>query len=372
MTHRPSPGNFSGKTSIRARVFSALIAFSFASSTAAQINFVASVVEREIEFGRVISEDLNGDGLLDLIDTRWRRGIGRELLIYQQERSGRYSSTPQVVEIKTEIIAVGFADLRPEPGKELVLLANNGVFSLSTALEGYTGNLKPLFEWQLIADVPDPDRVQFFTHIQDVNGDDLADILIPGEKTYGLFVGTGGEGFRKVTEFSTINLELDPGARPSGDNDLSADIEINSQDGIKLNISARQPTPFDGFVSDWSQGEEANNLLRAENFMPPAQLADFNGDGRDDIVFLNVGLDLRGQVNLLYQKEVGGYNDAPDWRGPIDTRGDIRLVDLDGDEITDVAKINGEGNEYDIAFYVNREGRIRLRHTGSDHAFLRL
>ncbi|MCP5346879.1 MAG: VCBS repeat-containing protein [Gammaproteobacteria bacterium] len=324
-----------------------------------QVSYVASEIESDRPFGRLISEDLNGDGRLDLVDYRWRRGIGRELLIYSQAADGRYAPNPTLVEIKSEIIAVGFADLRPDPGRELVLLANNGVFSLSTAIDGYAGNLAPLARWQLVADIPEPDEVQFLRDFSDINGDGLVDLLLPGQSGYGLFTATGPEQFELISEFSTLNRDLDPALRPSGDAELSAAIDINSRDGIRLQVSARQPTPFAGFVEDWeAQSDETDTLLEAENWMPPALLADFNGDGRQDIVFLNVGLDIRGQVNLMYQHSDGSFSSAPDWQGPIDTRGDVRLLELNGDGRMDLARLTGEGDEWDVAFFLNRDGQF--------------
>lgn len=330
-------------------------------SLRAQNNYVESVIERNGPYGRILLEDLNGDGLADLVDYRWRRGTGRELLIYPQAPDGRFAPTPQLVEIKTEIIAVGFADLRPQPGKELILFANNGVFSLSTAIEGYAGNLKPLFEWKLIADVPDPDQVQFFNGITDIDGDGRVDLLVPGEQSYGYFRSTGPEQFELAREFSTLNLELDPALRPRGDGGLDASIDINSRDGIKLQISASQPTPFADFIEDWeAQTETTGNLLQAENWMPPALLADFNGDQRQDIVFINVGQDIRGQVNLLLQNNAGGFSATPDWQGPIDTRGDIRMAELNGDGLMDMIRLEGEGNEWTAFFYLNRSADFQF------------
>ena len=332
----------------------------------AQSNYVASEIDSSNLFGQVVLEDLNGDGLDDLVESRWRRGVGRELLIYHQSADGRFAPTPQLVEIKTEIIAVGFADLRPDPGKELLLFANNGVFSLSTAIDGYAGNLKPLFEWKLIADIPDPDQVQFFRGVSDIDGDGLVDLLIPGQKTYGYFRGTGPEQFELANEFSTVNLDLDPALRPRGDGGLNASIDINSRDGIKLNISASQPSPFAGFIEEWGNETEATGLdaretlLQAENWMPPALLADFNGDSRQDLVFLNVGLDIRGQVNLMLQQSDGSFPARPDWQGPIDTRGDIRLMELNGDGLVDMVRLRGEGNEWDAFFYLNRSASFNF------------
>ncbi len=330
-----------------------------AGALVAQVSYVSSEIGSERPFGRLDSADLNGDGRLDLVDYRWRRGIGRELLIYYQSEDGRFPPNPALVEIKTEIVAVGFADLRPDPGKELVLFANNGLFSLSATIEGYAGNLAPLAQWKLVADVPEPDQVQFVRGITDITGDGLVDLLVPGQGSYGFFRATGPEQFELATEFSTVNRDLDPGLRPRGDAGLSASIDINSRDGIRLKVNARPPTPFAGFIADREQqSSTADYLLQAQNWMPPALLADFNGDGKKDIVFVNVGLDIRGQVNLMYQHTNGSFPDTPDWQGPIDTRGDIRLVELNGDGLMDMARLTGEGDEWDIHFFVNRGGEF--------------
>jgi len=342
-------------------LLSVLLLMLLATHLPAQTNYVDSVIDRTNSFGRMRLEDLNGDGLTDLIDYRWRRGFGRELLVYHQMSDGHFSTSPQFIEIKTEIIAVGFADVRPEPGNELLLFANNGVFSLSTAIEGYAGNLRPLFEWNLIADVPDPDRVQFFNGITDIDGDGQVDLLIPGAASYGYFRGTGPEKFQLAAEFPTLNPELDPASRPRGGDRLEANIDINSRDGIKLQVSAAQPTPFAGFIEDWEiQPEGSDNLLRAENWMPPALLADFNGDEREDIVFINVGQDIRGQVNIMLQGTDGSFADTPDWRGPVDTRGDIRMMELNGDGLMDMVRLTGEGNEWTAFFYLNRAASFQF------------
>ncbi len=323
----------------------------------AQISYVETELATESPFRRLHTEDLDGDGRLDIVDYRWRRGIGRELLIYHQQENGRYSPTPQLVEIKTEIIAVGFADLRSDPGKELLLLASNGAFSLSTAIEGYTGNLQPLFQWQLIAGVPDPEQVQFFNAVEDLDGDGHIDLLIPGEESYGLFRGTGAEQFALSNTLSTINRDLDPALRPRGDGGLDASIDINSRDGIKLQVTAGRPAPFAGFIETQDSAEgTTGNLLQAESWMPPALTADFNGDRRPDIVYLNVGPDIRGQLNILMQQADGSFGDAPDWQGSVDTRGDLRLAELNGDGLMDMTRLTGEGDQWDLFLFVNRDG----------------
>lgn len=111
--------------------------------------------------------------LFTLSDWYWTR------IAHPSSASRRhFFPSPQRVEIKTEIIAVGFADLRSDPGKELVLLSNSGVFSLSTAREGYAGNIRQLFEWELIAAIPDLEQVQFFDGVEDINRDGKVDFLL--------------------------------------------------------------------------------------------------------------------------------------------------------------------------------------------------
>ena len=120
----------------------ALASFIGSTLAHAQNNYVPYELIRENNWDTLITEDLNGDGAKDLIFSHFQAGIGRELHVHHQQADGNFASTPQRIEIKTEIIAVGFADLRTDPGVELVLLANNGVFSLSSAVEGYAGNIK--------------------------------------------------------------------------------------------------------------------------------------------------------------------------------------------------------------------------------------
>ena len=73
----------------------------------AQSNYVAFELERENNWERQLAfEDLNGDGLKDIIHSNYQAGIGRELHIFHQRADGSFSTTAQRIEIKTEIIAV--------------------------------------------------------------------------------------------------------------------------------------------------------------------------------------------------------------------------------------------------------------------------
>ena len=331
----------------------------------AQGNYVSTEIgwdDRDFDTTWVL-EDLNGDGALDLILPHWDRNLGRELRVYHQLPDGRFSSTPQRIEIKTEIIAVGFADLRPDPGKELVLFAGPGVFSLSSAIEGYNGNLKPLVQWQLAADVPEFDSVEFIRDLRDIDGDGHVDLLLPGEKTWAYFRGNGDETFSLATTFSTLNPDLVPGQQAGNDRGLQTSLRIDAQTGIRLEVSARRPTPFTGLVEDWT-GETADDedavLLDAQNWMPAVQLADMNGDQRIDLVYLDTTTDFENRLNFHFQQADGSFPPQPDWQQVVTGRGSLRLTDLDGDSLMDIVRLEGRGDQWDGFLFRNRGGAIEL------------
>ena len=78
----------------------------------AQENYVSHELHRENNWDALFAEDMNGDGKKDLVYSHYDPAIGRELWIHHQQNNGTYSASPQRIEIKTEIIGVGFADLR--------------------------------------------------------------------------------------------------------------------------------------------------------------------------------------------------------------------------------------------------------------------
>jgi hypothetical protein len=340
-----------------------LVICSLAVATAsAQSNYVAFELERENNWDQQLAfEDLNGDGLKDIVHANFQAGIGRELHVFHQQSDGSFTTTPQRIEIKTEIIAVGFADLRPEPGSELLLISNSGVFSLSSAQEGYGGNVKQLFEWELIAAVPDRERVQFISDLQDLDNDGEIDLLLPGDGVYGLFKGKGNEVFELVSTFSTDNAGLAPAQRGRNNTDIDARIAINAEEGIVVELDVDSSSYFDGFVEQWEDSDApARSLLRAESWMPSAITAQLDSDGLLDIAYINQGTDGLGQLNIHYQHAQKGFASTPDWTGSLDTRGDLQLVDMDNDEQLDFLRTTGEGNDRNAYLYRNQNGAFNL------------
>lgn len=327
-----------------------------------QANFVAFELKRENNFDPLFTHDINGDNAKDLIVANYEAGVGRELLIYLQQANGSFNANPLRIEIKSEIIAVGFADLRPEPGLELVLLANNGVFSLNAMQPGYAGNIKQLFSWDLIASMPNFERLQFFESIVDLDNDGQVDMILPGIDSYGIFYGRGNEEFELVTTLSTINASTAAMARSNPGTDLDAQVGINPEDGVVLELNARRRTPFNDFVEQWESGETTSEyLLQSEKWMPSLIRGHLNDDELIDLVYLNVGEDGLGQLNVHLQQAEGGFKLQADWTGSVDTRGNWQLVDINHDTVLDLLRMRGEGDEWTAQLFLNQGGSFGLQ-----------
>lgn len=327
-----------------------------------QSNYAAFELKRENNFEPLMTEDMNGDGALDLVVSQYEEGIGRELHVYLQQNNGTFTPNPLRVEIKTEIIAVGFADLRPEPGMELLLYANNGVFSLNALQPGYAGNIRQLVSWDLIASMPNLERVEFFESVTDINNDGLIDLVLPGIDRYGIFYGRGDEEFELVSVLSTLNESTEAMERQNARSGFDARVGINAEDGIVLEVTANNRTPYTDLVEQWhSEGAAAQNLLQSERWMPGLISTRIDADELVDLAYLNVGEDGLGQLNIHYQQPERGFDEAPDWFGTVDTRGTMRFVDINLDALPDLLRLRGEGDEWVAQFFLNRAGKFDLQ-----------
>ena len=338
----------------------ALLAAMFSGSVVAQTNYIASEIPAPEWPNNIRLADVDGDGLSDLIVPQWTAGIGRQLLIFQQQADQRFPAQPtRIVDVRPEIVAVTFADVRPEPGVELLLFTGNAVFSLSTAQPTYAGNIRQLFNWPLLASVPERRVTYFLPEPQDLTGNGFVDLLLPGTDGYGYFTASAHEEFELVRQIRTENDEIDPNHLPPSAGRFSTEVSFNEQDGLVVKVIPRSASDFEDFVVD-AGSSESQTLLETERWLPSAVLSDMTAPGAADIVFLNVGDDLYGQLNIIRREKLDDTAPLITWQGPVEIEGDFQLLELNGDGLTDIARIVERGEDWDVFLYLNQGGHFDL------------
>lgn len=346
---------------LRRFITAALLAAMFSGSAVAQSNYIASEIPAPEWPNNIRLADVDGDGLTDLIVPQWTAGIGRQLLIFQQQADHRFPAQPtRIVDIRPEIVAVSFADVRPEPGVELLLFTGNAVFSLSTAQATYAGNIRHLFDWSFLASVPERRVTYFLPEPRDLTGNGFVDLLLPGADGYGYFSASAHEEFELVGHIRTENDDIDPNQLPASAGRFSTEISFNEQDGLVVRVIPRSASDFQDFVIDARIGD-SQTLLETERWLPPAVLSDMTAPGAADIIFLNVGDDLYGQINIIDRDQISDAESPISWQGPVVMEGDFQLLELNGDGLTDIVRIVERGENWDVFLYLNQGGRFDLQ-----------
>ncbi|MDF1765370.1 MAG: hypothetical protein P1V29_03185 [Gammaproteobacteria bacterium] len=328
--------------------------------TDSQSNYAAFELQRSDNWSPLDTQDMNGDGRQDLVYADYTDGVGRELVIHYQDASGDFPAAPQRIEIKSEIIAIGFGEVRSEPGTELILHAANGVFSLSASLEGYANNLQPLLRFDSLASIPAHRSVEFLPALRDHTGDDLPDLLLPQQDGFAFFraVKSGADTplrFEPAGSVDTVNSALAQARRNNRETGLNTSIGINAERGIAIDVVIDQANPFEDFVRPWqSQNEgESEQLLRSANWIPNAVMQDMNGDALGDLVFINLDSEALPQLNIALQS-ASGFDGAVSWQASMEAEGTLRFADLDGDSLEDFIRLSGSGSDWEAKFFRHR------------------
>lgn len=329
-----------------------------ANSSFASVSFVSSEIDTGDNRQGYWSSDMNGDNLQDIIIATWSEANGREFLIYTQETSGKFSGSPwRRIEIKKDIVAFALADLRPDPGIEFLFFTGSACYSLSCTKEGYANNLKKLFEWELIKSVPDKKKIDFIGVLEDLNGDDFVDILLPGQKQYALFRGVSEERFSEpliLPEADVIinksrgnmgNFSIGPGGVTAGGPDIYSGLLVHRLESKPGNKSFYPP------------------ILKYGLWIPSVSTGRFNSDELDDFVYLD---DIETEekntkrLNLIYQSRTDELTSTPNWQGNISITDDIKMMDVNGDNLTDLVTTKMKGLNTTLYFFLNQEGRFNF------------
>jgi hypothetical protein len=333
-----------------------MLFFIHANSSLASVDFVSSEIDTGDNRQGYWNGDMNGDGLQDIIIATWSEANGREFLIYTQETSGNFSGAPwRRIEIKKDIVAFALADLRTDPGSEFLLFTGSACYSLSCAKEGYSGNLKKLFEFELIKSVPDKKAIDFLGALSDLNSDSLVDILIPGQKNYFLFKGQPDEGFSKpfmLPEAKIIlkkskqgqnNLSIGPAGVSAGGQALYANLLITKLQPETLKNPVHPP------------------ILNSRNWIPGVSTGRFNSDELHDFIYLDdIESDNKNtkRVNIVYQSKTDELPFAPRWQGELTLYDTIKMMEVNGDRLMDIITVKMNGLNSTLYIFLNKEGRF--------------
>ncbi len=339
--------------------FGILFAASIGQGTAEPRFHASTLSFPEGEDGRWFAP-MDGDGREDLLLGVAKGGI-REIWIYLQTSEGGFPAQPdRRVTLKGDIVAFATLDVRPEPGEELLFFTATSCFSYSTALEGFAGNARRIFAWDLICDVPDSEGLLKIEGVARSPSGPL--IVLPGfppgqsggDECYGIFApstsgGAASDGAPWEIRGRLPLRGLRTEKRRSGRREIGIRIESDRENPLQ-----------DLVVPPGGSDEGGGMLLYVRRWLPAAVSADADGDGRDD-VFLLDKQPAAPQLRVHLQAVDGKFSEAPSWTGRLPDEDDpdsLVVSDIDGDGRADlIARSSGlDGGK--LFFFRNRGGRF--------------
>ena len=154
--------------------------------------------------------DFGGDGRLDLVVAVRAQAAGaaegrRALHVYALGADGSMSArAEQVIPVMDDVVAWACADVRPDPGRELLFLTPGGAWSYTPTRRGYRDNIARLVDTALLYDMPDPEELPLWRYVLPARpaGGGAGDaLLLPGSGGYALWRGASGEAYVDATHF---------------------------------------------------------------------------------------------------------------------------------------------------------------------------
>jgi hypothetical protein len=313
-----------------------------------------SYSEASLEFEGTLLDhrfiDVDGSGQMSLcVALRLPTGR-RELRVLRPSRRGFDPTSARSVSILEDVVAYGFADVRSEPGDELLFLTRTGAYSYSLSKDGYRGNIARLATEELIYDVPDSRALPFWAYTLKVTGGDQ--VLLPGRSDFAIWgpISTDVEGadpygprvrFGAPGPVESREAPAKEGGRSTTSRSGSGEIRVELD--------------HDSNILFLSGSESSSTLLEdGKSYSSPA-LVDLNGDGRRDLV-------LQRESELLVfisgpdgvPRKPTRVEPLPDYLLAENVSTKLEFVDLDGDGDLDLlAQI-----EQNVDGFENAEMRV--------------
>jgi hypothetical protein len=339
-------------------------------------NYVASVIEFGESFQSVVVADINGDQRNDLIVSNWNENQGRELWLYWQQADGKFpAKASRRIEIKRDIVAYALADVRPEPGDELLFFTAASIFSYSTTHDSYANNLHKLLDWTFVSAVPSRRSTLFLGNFSDHDGDGRIDLLIPGQETYGLLkVSKAGSDDRAPTL-----VELPKAEQSMQDADAEGGIDISMQNGFTIEVvrpsnfkdlvverlGKKDPEASEKEESQFSRYSEPGTLLFLEQWIQNVQLAQLAADPGLEAIFVDEDPKTDHKKGKKQRVNIVSFSNqsktAIAYQGELDERDQLKLFDFNDDGLMDLLATRVLGSDDVTAnFYLNQGGKFDL------------
>ncbi len=283
-------------------------------------------------------EDVDSDGRLELLlVVRREAGRRREIRIHPLTPEGVFARTPtSVVPVLDDVIAYGLADVRAEPGRELVFLTRKGVWSMSTTRAELRDNVRPLVEADLVYEVPDLDELPFWEYVLPGR---RAALVVPGETSFSVWAPSPdvADAYVRAADFAR--------ATNAGKRDDHGKVAVRHEASVRVggssvNVDYGEQDPK-RVLLDSNRAERTTLLSFERTYRAPA-LGDVNGDGRTDLL-----VEANDELWVHVATEAGIPPDPtriepwPDYLAGV-SRIELCDVDADGDADLFYSKTDGD------------------------------